>query len=285
MSGKVVQKSSQKQPAAEPDYFVHPSACVDRPCSIGPGTKIRHFSHIVQGARIGRNCSIGQNVFVASSAVIGDGVTIQNNVSVYDAVVLEDGVFCGPSVALAGGPRGLSQFSRSEDETDPLPRTGGLSQFSRSENGTVPLCADPEGVAVSQSPPSEDETVPLPDEVQQTLIQRGAILGANVVVLAGLTVGEYAEVAAGAVVDADVARYAVAAGVPASRIGWRCRCGEAVLGSPGRLVTACSACGRHYHIEPAGLREYSPTEERARRKAHLYGMEKRYIESITPARR
>lgn len=79
------------------DYFVHESSYVDEGASVGPGTKIWHFSHVMGGARIGAKCSIGQNVNIGGKAVIGDGVKIQNNVSVYDDVVIEDEVFCGPS--------------------------------------------------------------------------------------------------------------------------------------------------------------------------------------------
>lgn len=77
--------------------LVHPSAIVDEPSSIGRGTRIWHFCHVMAGARIGEACVLGQNVFVGSRATIGDRVKIQNNVSVYDEVVLEDDVFCGPS--------------------------------------------------------------------------------------------------------------------------------------------------------------------------------------------
>ena len=79
-------------------YFVHESSYVDEPVDIGEGTRIWHFTHILSGARIGRDCSIGQNVNVGGGAIIGDRVKIQNNVSVYDGVVLEDEVFCGPSM-------------------------------------------------------------------------------------------------------------------------------------------------------------------------------------------
>jgi len=78
-------------------YFAHGSALIDEPCSIGKGTKIWHFCHIMTGTVIGENCSLGQNVFVASGCVIGNNVKIQNNVSVYEGVILEDDVFCGPS--------------------------------------------------------------------------------------------------------------------------------------------------------------------------------------------
>jgi UDP-2-acetamido-3-amino-2,3-dideoxy-glucuronate N-acetyltransferase len=78
--------------------FVHPSAIVDEGASVGPGTKIWHFCHVMSGATIGANVVLGQNCFVASGAVIGDGCRIQNNVSVFAGVVLEEGVFCGPSM-------------------------------------------------------------------------------------------------------------------------------------------------------------------------------------------
>jgi UDP-2-acetamido-3-amino-2,3-dideoxy-glucuronate N-acetyltransferase len=82
------------------DVFVHPSAIVDLPCSIGRGTKIWHFCHISSGSTIGERGSLGQNVFVASGVVIGNGVKIQNNVSVYAGTIVEDDVFLGPSCVL-----------------------------------------------------------------------------------------------------------------------------------------------------------------------------------------
>jgi UDP-2-acetamido-3-amino-2,3-dideoxy-glucuronate N-acetyltransferase len=60
------------------DYFVHESAFVDEPRSIGPGTKIWHFCHVLKGARIGANCIFGQNVHVAGDVAIGSNVKIQN---------------------------------------------------------------------------------------------------------------------------------------------------------------------------------------------------------------
>lgn len=80
------------------DYFVHESSYVDDPCSIGPGTKIWHFSHVMKNTRIGANCNVGQNVVVSPDVVIGNNVKIQNNVSVYTGCILEDDVFCGPSM-------------------------------------------------------------------------------------------------------------------------------------------------------------------------------------------
>lgn len=79
------------------EYFVHESSYVDEGCSIGTGTKIWHFSHIMSGSAIGQNCNIGQNVVISPGVVLGNGVKIQNNVSVYTGVTCEDGVFLGPS--------------------------------------------------------------------------------------------------------------------------------------------------------------------------------------------
>lgn len=78
-------------------YFVHPTSVVDDHVEVGDGTKIWHFSHIQSGAKIGKNCSFGQNVNVSNNVTIGDGVKVQNNVSIYEGVELEDFVFCGPS--------------------------------------------------------------------------------------------------------------------------------------------------------------------------------------------
>jgi len=82
----------------DPSARIHPTAVVDAPVSIGARTSIWHFCHVMAGARIGADCVLGQNCFVAATAVVGDRVKLQNNVSVYDGVILEDEVFCGPSM-------------------------------------------------------------------------------------------------------------------------------------------------------------------------------------------
>jgi UDP-2-acetamido-3-amino-2,3-dideoxy-glucuronate N-acetyltransferase len=78
------------------DYFVHDSAIVDDGATIGAGTKIWHFVHVMPGAVIGGDCVIGQGCYIGN-VTIGGNVKIQNNVSVYDGVTIEDDVFCGPS--------------------------------------------------------------------------------------------------------------------------------------------------------------------------------------------
>ena len=79
------------------DMQVHPSAIVEEGSTIGEGTRIWHFCHVMPKARIGTGCILGQNVFIDNNAVIGNGVKIQNNVSIYNNVTIEDDVFIGPS--------------------------------------------------------------------------------------------------------------------------------------------------------------------------------------------
>ena len=73
-------------------------AVIDDWAGIGEGTMIWHFSHIQSGAKIGKDCIIGQNVNIGPNVIVGDNVKIQNNVSVYEGVTIEDDVFIGPSV-------------------------------------------------------------------------------------------------------------------------------------------------------------------------------------------
>jgi UDP-2-acetamido-3-amino-2,3-dideoxy-glucuronate N-acetyltransferase len=93
-------------------YWAHESAVIDREVVIGEGTKIWHFSHVSSGARIGRDCVLGQNVYVARTAVIGDRVRIQNNVSIYDGVVIDDDAFIGPSAVFTNVINPRSEVSR-----------------------------------------------------------------------------------------------------------------------------------------------------------------------------
>lgn len=82
----------------ENNIFIHESSFVDKPCEIGEGTKIWHFTHIMKNSKIGKSCNIGQNVVISSEVVLGNNVKIQNNVSVYTGVICEDNVFLGPSM-------------------------------------------------------------------------------------------------------------------------------------------------------------------------------------------
>lgn len=80
------------------NIFIHPTAIIDEGASIGNGTKIWHFSHIMPDCTIGDNCNIGQNVVISPKVILGENVKVQNNVSIYTGVICDDDVFLGPSM-------------------------------------------------------------------------------------------------------------------------------------------------------------------------------------------
>lgn len=79
------------------DYYVHPTAVIDEGASIGTGSKVWHFCHLMPGSVLGPDCNLGQNVFVASGVTLGRGCKVQNNVSLYAGLEIGDEVFIGPS--------------------------------------------------------------------------------------------------------------------------------------------------------------------------------------------
>jgi UDP-2-acetamido-3-amino-2,3-dideoxy-glucuronate N-acetyltransferase len=153
------------------NYFSHETAIVDSNVSIGSGTKIWHFSHILSNTTIGDNCSFGQNSVVGPKVKIGSGVKVQNNVSVYEGVEVEDDVFLGPSMVFTNviNPRAFIQRK---------------------------------------------------EEFKKTLLKKGSSIGANATIICGVTIGEYALIGSGAVINRNVKPYALMVGVPAKQIGW-----------------------------------------------------------------
>jgi UDP-2-acetamido-3-amino-2,3-dideoxy-glucuronate N-acetyltransferase len=81
-----------------PKYYSHETAIIDSGALIGEGTKIWHFSHIMENCTIGKSCNLGQNVVISPKVVLGNNVKVQNNVSIYSGVICEDDVFLGPSM-------------------------------------------------------------------------------------------------------------------------------------------------------------------------------------------
>ncbi len=106
------------------DYFVHESSYVDEGATIGRGTKIWHFCHVMPRATIGEICNIGQNVLIASDVTIGNNVKIQNNVSLYTGVTVEDDVFLGPSMVFTNVINPRSHVSRKDEYRPTLVRRG-----------------------------------------------------------------------------------------------------------------------------------------------------------------
>jgi UDP-2-acetamido-3-amino-2,3-dideoxy-glucuronate N-acetyltransferase len=156
---------------------IHKSSYVDERVTLGEGTVIWQFCHVLCDVSIGKGCSIGQNVMIGPRVAIGNNCKIQNNVSVYEGVTLEDEVFCGPSCVFTNVLNPRAFISRKL-------------------------------------------------EFKQTVVKRGATIGANATIICGNTIGSYAFVAAGAVITREVPMFALMAGIPARRIGWISRAGE-----------------------------------------------------------
>ena len=77
--------------------MVHPTAVVDDDVTIGAGTRVWHFCHVLSDTVIGEDCVLGQNVVAGPHVRVGDRCRVQNNVSLYEGVELAEDVFCGPS--------------------------------------------------------------------------------------------------------------------------------------------------------------------------------------------
>ena len=188
-----------KEKMSKPSYFVHESTYVDEGVKIGERTKIWHFCHLMAGSKIGKDCSLGQNVFVASKVELGDRVRVQNNVSIYEGVQCEEEVFLGPSMVFTNVYNPRSTVSRKH-------------------------------------------------EYRTTLVKKGASIGANATIICGHTIGKYAFVGAGAVVNQNVPDYALVVGVPAKQIGWMSEYGER-LHFDFENLAVCPGTGEKYRLD------------------------------------
>lgn len=109
------QNSSEQIKQEQNNYFVHESSQVDENVTVGEGTKIWHFSHILNRSKMGKNCIIGQNVMIGPEVLIGDNCKIQNNVSIFKGITLENKVFCGPSVVFTNISTPRSFINRKDE--------------------------------------------------------------------------------------------------------------------------------------------------------------------------
>lgn len=180
-------------------FYTHPTAVIDEGASIGSGTKIWHFCHLMPGCVLGENCILGQNVMVAPNVRLGNNVKVQNNVSLYTGVICEDDVFLGPSCVLTNVLNPRSFIERKS-------------------------------------------------EFRQTLIRRGASIGANATIVCGVTIGAYAMIGAGAVVTKDVPDFALVVGNPARQRGWFSKYGHR-LHFDEKGEAECPESGEWYGLE------------------------------------
>ncbi|MHB0858699.1 MAG: acyltransferase [Anaerolineae bacterium] len=178
-------------------------------------SSIVETQQIGQGTRIWAYSHIMKDVSIGEKCNIGDhcfaesGVTIGNDVTIKNGNVLWEGITLENGVFV--GPQ--VHFTN-----DLYPRSPRLSQAAERYAGH--------------------------DWLSTTLVREGATLGAGAVIVAGITIGEYAMVGAGAVVTRDVPPYALVIGNPAHTAGWVCQCGQK-LHFVAETAT-CDHCGVVY---------------------------------------
>jgi len=186
----------------------------------------RYFAH--ESAYIDQPCSIGEGTkiwhfcHIMKGAKIGRHCTLGQNVVVASSVVIGDGVKIQNNVSLYDGVI-------LEDHV---------------------FCGPSMVFTNVNNPRSE---IVRKTEYRPTLVKRGATLGANCTIVCGHTIGEYAFVAAGAVVTRDVPAFALVAGVPARQIGWMCRCAAERLSFDGSGNAQCHICGARYRLGSDGV--------------------------------
>ena len=91
---------------------IHPTAVVDDGAEIGDGVRVWHFCHVMDGARIGAGCVLGQNVFVGRGVSVGSGTKVQNNVSLFEGVRVGERCFIGPSAVFTNIKTPRAEVSR-----------------------------------------------------------------------------------------------------------------------------------------------------------------------------
>ena len=170
--------------------MIHPQALVDDLNSLGNGTNVWAFAHVMAGATVGCQCNIGDHAFLEAGSVVGDNVTIKNGVLIWEGVTIQDDVFVGPGVVFTN---------------DRLPRSPRMqiakARYSDRANWLVP-----------------------------TLVMHGCSIGASATICPGVVLGRYCMVAAGSVVTKDVESHSLVMGTPARHVGYVCSCGQKLAG-------------------------------------------------------
>lgn len=104
--------TSKRDGGSGKSFYLHPKALVEA-SDIGAGTRVWAFAHVMKGARVGRNCNIGDHCFIEAGAILGDNVTVKNGVSVWENVTIEDNVFLGPNCVFINDPNPRAYIKKS----------------------------------------------------------------------------------------------------------------------------------------------------------------------------
>ncbi len=185
----------------------------------------KHETAIVdEGAKIGSGCRIWHWAHISGGAVIGNDCSFGQNVFVGNKVVIGNNVKVQNNVSI------YDNITLEDD-----------------------VFCGPSMVFTNVYNPRS--AVPRKDQYLDTLVKRGATFGANCTIVCGITIGEYAFIGAGAVVNKDVKPYALMVGVPAKQIGWMSEYGEQLdLPLEGDGEAVCEHTGVKYVLKNGSLR-------------------------------
>lgn len=209
---------------------IHPSAHIHASAEVSPLATIGAGAKIWHQAQVREKTEIGENCIIGKGAYIDFGVVIGANSKLQNGVYVYHGARVEEGVFL--GPGVILT------------------------NDRVPRAINVDGTQKRDSD----------WQISQTLIQRGASIGAQSVILPGVTIGEYAMVGAGSVVTRSVPAHALVFGNPARLHGYVCCCGTAltqIAVSPrGRASWACPQCQQQYGVGavPEAAPRYAPVE-------------------------
>jgi len=187
-----------------------------------PDYFVHESSYVDEGACVGKGTKVWHFSHVLPGAQIGEGVSIGQNVNV-------------------GGKARIGNRCKIQNN---------VSVYDEVELEDEVFCG-PGMVFTNVYNPRA--FIVRKHEYRKTLVRRGATVGANATVVCGTTVGRYAFIGAGAVVNEDVPDFALMVGVPARQKGWMCKC-AVKLNFAGHKAT-CEACGEEYVLEGGVVRE------------------------------
>lgn len=204
--------------ARKPDYFVHPTALIEKDVRIGRATSVWDNVHIRHGASIGEDCIIGEKTYIAYDVKIGNRVKINAMVYICAQVTVEDGVMISASTTFT--------------------------------NDKFPRACVPDLSKLRTSEPD--------DETLSTTVKRGTTIGAGCVIGCGFDLGEYCMVGMGSIVTKAVPAYHLVFGQPARSRGAVCRCGHPLfMEDPFAIkdkLFSCEKCKEKYRCRLGEIR-------------------------------
>lgn len=190
--------------------------------SVHPTAEVSSEAHIGEGTQIWHQAQVREGARIGRNCILGKGVYVDHRVAIGDNCKLQNGALVYHGATLEDGVF--------------------VGPGAILANDRLPRAINPDGSLKSDAD----------WEVGSILVKRGASLGAGSIVLPGVVIGEFAMVAAGAVVTRNVPDHGLVVGSPARPAGFVCACAHRLVASNSAEAEGdfrCSHCGAHYHLQ------------------------------------